>query len=164
VVTARWLGAPWRVAARLVTGIGLATIGWRQPRQLLGVVVAAVLVAVVQAMRQGDVAAALAVSSVALCAIVCPLADAAVCRRSEDAADRYAAVCGVGPQLASALRSTHSGLSSREVNWTRRMLSRHPSVDRRLEVLDAIVIRPRRASTRTVGERECLARDGHRCP
>ena len=91
VLTAMWLGAPWRLAARLVTGIGLATIGRRQPIHLLGVVVvAAVLVAVVQAVQQGDVATALTLSSVALCAIVCPLADAAVCRRSEYAADRYA--------------------------------------------------------------------------
>ena len=54
-VIAPWLGAPWHLTALLFTGIGLATIGWRQPIDLLGVVVvAAVLAAVVQAVRQGD--------------------------------------------------------------------------------------------------------------
>ena len=49
VLTAMWFGVPWRFAARLVVGIGLGTIGRRQPRHLLGVVlVAAVLVTVVQ--------------------------------------------------------------------------------------------------------------------
>jgi hypothetical protein len=83
-MSAMWLGAPWRLIARVVTGVGLVTIGRRQPIHVLSVVVVAVvLVAVVQAVQQGDVATALTLSSVALCAIGCPLAHAAVCRRSE---------------------------------------------------------------------------------
>jgi len=43
-------------------------------------------------------------SVVAVCADVCPLVDAAVSRRGEYAADRYAAGVGVEPQLAAALQ------------------------------------------------------------
>lgn len=87
-----WLAAPWRFASRLVIGIGLATVGRRQPLRLLAVVVlAGVVVAVVQALQQRQWAVAAVLSAVAVCAVVCPLVDAAVSRRSEYAADRYAA-------------------------------------------------------------------------
>jgi Zn-dependent protease with chaperone function len=41
--------------------------------------------------------------------MACPLADAAVSRRSEYAADRYAADVGVVPQLAGALQILTDG-------------------------------------------------------
>jgi ABC-type Co2+ transport system permease subunit len=99
-----WLALPWRFASRLVIGIALATVGRRQPLRLLAVVVlAGVVVAVVQAVQQRQWAVAALLSAVAVCAVVYPLVDAAVSRRCEYAADRYAAGVGLGPQLAAAL-------------------------------------------------------------
>jgi STE24 endopeptidase len=130
-----WLALPWRLASRLVIGIGLATIGRRQPLRLLAVVVlAGVVVAVVQAVQQRQWAVAAVLSAVAVCAVVCPLLDAAVSRRSEYAADRYAAGVGLGPQLAAALQVLDGG-QRRRPRLVARLLSRHPSVARRIAVL-----------------------------
>ena len=105
-----WLALPWRFASRLVIGIGLATVGRRQPLRLLGVVVlAGVVVAVVQAVQQRQWAVAAVLSAVAVCAVVCPLVDAAVSRRSEYAADRYAAGVGVGRSWRRALQVLDGG-------------------------------------------------------
>jgi STE24 endopeptidase len=128
-----WLATPWRLAARLFVGLGLATVGRRQPTGLL----AAVVIAVGQCAQQGQVAAAATLSALAVFAIVCPLTVAAVSRRSEYAADRFAAARGAAPQLASALRVMHGSRSARPVTWTRRALSRHPSIEHRLDALDA---------------------------
>jgi STE24 endopeptidase len=130
-----WLALPWRFASRLVIGIGLATVGRRQPLRLLApVVLAGVVVAVVQAVQQRQWAVAVVLSSVAVCAVVCPLADAAVSRRSEYAADRYAAGAGLGLQLAVALQVLDGG-QRRRPGVVARLLSRHPSVARRIAVL-----------------------------
>ena len=71
------LSQAWRhrsKPSRLVIGIGLATVGRRQPLRLLGVVVlAGVVVAVVQAVQQRQWAVAAVLSAVAVCAVVCPL-------------------------------------------------------------------------------------------
>ncbi len=129
-----WLATPWRVASRLVIGIGLATVGRRQPRRLLGlVVVAAVVIAAVQSAQQGQLAAALVLATVAICAVVCPLVDAWVSRRSEYAADRFAVACGVGPQLVDALNRMDNG--ARRQSWTQRALNRHPSLERRADAM-----------------------------
>lgn len=75
-----WLALPWRFVSRLVIGIGLATVGRRQPLQLLAVVgMAGIVVAVVQAVQQRQWAVSVVLSAV----VVCPLVDAAVSRRSE---------------------------------------------------------------------------------
>lgn len=130
-----WLALPWRLASRLVIGIGLATVGRRQPLRLLALVaLAGLVVAVVQAVQQRHWAVAVVLSSVAVCARVCPLADAAVSRRSEYAADRYAADVGMGPQLAGALQVLAGG-QPRRVGLVARLLSRHPEVSRRIEAL-----------------------------
>ena len=130
-----WLALPWRFASRLVIGIGLATVGRRQPLRLLAVVVlAGVVVAVVQAVQQDQWAVAAVLSAAAVCAVVCPLLDAAVSRRSEYAADRYAAGVGLGPQLAAALQVLDGG-QRRRPRLVARLLSRHPSVARRIAVL-----------------------------
>jgi STE24 endopeptidase len=130
-----WLALPWRFASRLVIGIGLATVGRRQPLRLLALVVlVGVVVAVVQAVHQRKWAVAVVLSAVAVCAVVCPLVDAAVSRRSEYAADRYAAGAGLGPQLAAALQVLDGGQRLRP-RLVARLLSRHPSVARRIAVL-----------------------------
>jgi STE24 endopeptidase len=132
-----WLALPWRFASRLVIGIGLATVGRRQPLRLLAVVVVAgVVVAVVQAVQQRQWAVAVVLSAVAVCAVVCPLLDAAVSRRSEYAADRYAAGVGLGPQLAAALQIL-DGAQRRRPRLVARLLGRHPSVARRIAVLSS---------------------------
>lgn len=133
-----WLALPWRFASRLVIGIGLATVGRRQPLRLLVLVVlAGVVVAVVQAVQQRHWAVAVVLSAVAVCTVVCPLADAAVSRRSEYAADRYAADVGVGPQLAGALQVL-AGRQPRRVGLVARLLSRHPQMGRRIEALGGV--------------------------
>ena len=130
-----WLALPWRLASRLVIGIGLATVGRRQPLRLLALVaLAGVVVAVVQAVQQRHWAVAVVLSAVAVCTVVCPLADAAVSRRSEYAADRYASGAGLGPQLAAALQVLDGG-QRRRLRLVARLLSRHPSVARRIAVL-----------------------------
>jgi STE24 endopeptidase len=130
-----WLAAPWRFAVRLVIGLGLALTG-RQPRPLLAVViVAGVVVAVVQAVQQQQWTSAVILGGVAFAAVVCPLADAAISRRSEYAADRYAASAGLGPQLAAALPILDKSHGSRGT-WTSRLLSRHPDVEHRIAALN----------------------------
>jgi STE24 endopeptidase len=132
-----WLALPWRFASRLVIGIGIATVGRRQPLRLLAVVgLAGVVVAVVQAVQQRQWAVAAVLSAVAVCAVVCPLLDASVSRRSEYAADRYAAGVGLGPQLAAALQVLDGG-QRRRPRVVARLLSRHPSVARRIAVLSS---------------------------
>jgi Zn-dependent protease with chaperone function len=130
-----WLALPWRFASRLVIGIGIGTVGRRQPLRLLAVVVlAGVVVALVQALQQRQWAVAVVLSAVAVCAVVCPLVDAAASRRGEYAADRYAAGAGLGPQLAAALQVLDGG-QRRRPGMVARLRSRHPSVARRIAVL-----------------------------
>ena len=58
-VISTWQSLPWRLTSRAVLGRGLATVGRKQPIRLLGVVVgAAVIRALVQAITQGQTAAA----------------------------------------------------------------------------------------------------------
>ncbi len=135
-----WLALPWRFASRLVIGIGLATVGRRQPLRLLALVVlAGVVIAVVQAVQQRHWAVAVVLSAVAVCAVVCPLVDAAVSRRSEYAADRYAATAGLGEQLAAALHVLDGGRRRRRrAGLLARLLSRHPEVGRRIEALGGV--------------------------
>ena len=129
-----WLAAPWRFACRLLIGVGLAMFG-RQPRRLLAaVVVAGVVVAVVQAVQQRQWTVALVLGGVALAAVACPLLDAAVSRRGEFTADRYAAAAGLGPELAAALQ-TLDRRGSRRRGWTARALAHHPDLDRRVAAL-----------------------------
>ena len=133
-----WLAAPWRLPARLMIGIAMTLTGARrQPRLLLAVVAAAeVIVAVAQAMAQHHWLVASLIGGVATAAVGCPLIDAAVSRRSEYAADRFAAEHGVGPQLAAAFRVLDRGASCRRSPMARFLVS-HPSTSRRVEALTA---------------------------
>ena len=130
-----WLAAPWRFASRLMIGIGLAAVGRRQPRPLLALVtVAVVVIAVVQSVQQGQIAAPALLAAMLVCAAGCPLADAWLARRSEFAADRFAAERGAGRQLAAALRNLDRR-PRRKRTWTQRALSRHPSTQRRIQTI-----------------------------
>ena len=139
-----WLATPWRFASRLLIGIGLATIGRRQPMRLLAlVVVAGVVVAVVQAIQQRQLAVAFVLSTVSICAVVCPLGDAWVSRRSEYAADRFTAQCGAGPHLVAALTQMDR-VRGRTPSWTQLALNRHPSIERRVDAMDRYAATPSR--------------------
>ena len=125
-----WLVTPCRFAARLVINIGLVTVGRRQPvRAVAAVAAVAVIVAVVQAVQAQQWAVAWVLSGCAVATVICPLADAAVCRRSEHAADRYAASIGMAAPLAAALRSV--GPAERRALLPR-LLDHHPSSDTRI--------------------------------
>ena len=69
--------------------------------------------------------------------MACPLVGAAISRRSENAADRYTAQVGLGPQLASALQILPAPGHGRRLSWTQRALARHPDVHRRIAALHA---------------------------
>ena len=133
-----WLASPWRLASRLMIGIAMTLTGaQRQPRLLLAVVAAAeVIIAVAQAATQHQWLVAFLIGGIVTAAIGCPLVDAAVSRRSEYAADRFAAQQGVGPDLADALRVLDRGASSRRSPMAR-LLASHPSTSRRLKALTA---------------------------
>jgi STE24 endopeptidase len=133
-----WLAAPWRLTVRLMTGIAMTLTGARrQPRLLLAVVaVAEVIVAVAQAAMQQQWLVAFLIGGITTAAVLCPLIDTAVSRRSEYAADRFAAQQGVGPDLADALRVLDRGASHRRSPMAR-LLASHPSTSRRLKALTA---------------------------
>ena len=133
-----WLAAPWRLTARLMTGIAMTLTGARhQPRLPLAVVAAAeVIVAVAQAMAQHQWLVALLIGGVATTALGCPLIDAAVSRRSEYAADRFAAQRGVGSHLADALRVVDRGAACRRSPIVS-LVASHPSTSRRVTALTA---------------------------
>jgi len=131
-----WLASPWRLTARLMAGIAMALTGARrQPRLLLAVVAAAeVIVAVAQAMAQHQWIVASLIGGVATAAVGCPLVDAAVSRRSEYAADRFAAQNGVGSDLADALRVLDRGASCLR-SPIARLPASHPSTRRRIDAI-----------------------------
>jgi STE24 endopeptidase len=134
-LVAAWLAAPWRFAERFILGFARGVAG-RQPRGLLPLVVgAAVGVALVQAIQQGQVAVAVVLSALAVFGVLCPLADAALSRRGEFAADRYAAAAGYGLALAAALRRFDDGSEHRRRGLVERALARHPSIEQRLDAL-----------------------------
>ena len=140
-VISTWLAVPWRLTSRAVFGLGLATVGRRQPIRLLGLVVgAAVVRAVVQAICQGQTAAAALLCALAACAVLCPLADAWISRRSEFAADRFATQHGAGPQLAAALTRLNPRRGGRQ-SWTQAALKRHPNTARRIAAIDRLQAR-----------------------
>lgn len=127
-----WLAAPWRYAAGVLVGFCLARIGRRRLWPTAVVALAAVVVAVVQAVQRGDWPAAAVLGGLAAASIACPFADAAVGRSSEYAADRYARSVGAGPDLATALRFIGDGRRSGLLaTW----VERHPTVPRRVERL-----------------------------
>ena len=82
-----WLTAPWRATASVLAGLASALAG-RHPRQGLSIVVVAGLaVAVIRALQQGRWMAGGVLVAVGLTAVLVPLANAAISRRSEYAAD-----------------------------------------------------------------------------
>jgi STE24 endopeptidase len=129
-----WLAAPWRLMTRVLTGIA-STLAGGQPRPGLAVVVGAGLaVAVTHALQQGQWRVVGVLAFVGVAAVLCPLADAAMSRRSEFAADRFAAAHGLAPELAAALRAMDGGQRAAG-GWSRLLLASHPTLDRRISAI-----------------------------
>jgi STE24 endopeptidase len=119
-----FLAAPWRLAATLLTGLASILAG-RQPRRGVAVVVVAGLaVAVTRALHQGQWLVGGVLAFLGLAAVLCPLADAAIRRRSECAADRFAADHGLALELVAALHAMDDGRSA-AAGWPRRLLASH---------------------------------------
>jgi Zn-dependent protease with chaperone function len=117
-----------------------APLARHQPRALLALVITAgVVVATYQAAARNDWSNVAVLSSLAVCAVVVPIADTAVSRVAEYAADTRAARSGYEVGLAAALR----GAEPTEVTERPWLLRHHPSTDRRLRRLDqAAVLAP----------------------
>lgn len=129
-----WFAMPWRVAYRLGGRIA-APMARRQPRALLaGVVLAATIIAISQAIQHGEWSSAAVLGALALCRFISPIADAAISRASEHAADQYAAQIGYSKALTLALRTMHVKETGQ---LTHPWLRDHPAIDRRLRRLEA---------------------------
>ena len=100
------------------------------------VIAAGVAVAVTRALYQGQVLVGGVLAFVGLAAVLCPLADAAISRQSEFAADRFAADHGLALELAAALHAMNDGRSA-ACGWPRRLLAFHPTSDQRIHELVA---------------------------
>jgi hypothetical protein len=70
-----------------------------------------------------------------LSAVLCPLAGAAISRRAELAATRFAASDGLAQELATALQTIEDGRPPAVPGWSRRLLSSHPPAGQRITVL-----------------------------
>jgi Zn-dependent protease with chaperone function len=125
-----WLTAPWRLAAAMFDGL-LRAIVHRVPTARAALVLVPVVgvVAGVQLAQQQAWAPLAVLVGLALAVGVQPLAEAAVTRASERAADEHTTQAGFGPDLAAALQQ-------RPVNdRSRRWLATHPRLIDRLEHL-----------------------------
>jgi STE24 endopeptidase len=131
-----WLAAPWRRAAGFTLGFCMGLVGRRQSLKLTAVLATGVLVtAVVQAMQRSDWVTAAVLAALPIFGFGAPLADAALSRASERAADRYTVAMGMGPALAGALR--HVGGMTADGGGLHRAFNRHPPLEDRLVELAA---------------------------
>lgn len=135
VPAACWLAGPWRLVAGAVVGVCWVLAGRPRLNWLLGLEVAAALVLAVAGLGgQGRWGAAVGLGIAGLCVVGCPLLTAAACRRSEHAADAFAAACGYGPALA--LLVTHVVGRRRPTGFMGRLLVDHPDPTARARALD----------------------------
>jgi STE24 endopeptidase len=129
-----WLASPWRLTTRVLTGVA-STLAGGQPRPGMAVVVVAGLaVAVIHALQQGQWLVGGVLAFVGAAAVLCSLADAAISRRSEFAADRFAADHGLALELAAALRAMDDDQRVAG-EWSWRFLASHPTPDRRISAI-----------------------------
>ena len=135
-----WLTAPWRATARGLTGLAKFLAG-RHPRQGLSIVaVTGLAVAVIRAQQQGRWMAGGVLVVVGLTAVLVPLTNAAISRRSEYAADLFAADHGLAIELTAALRVLNDG--NRATRRWSRLLSTHPTSEQRIKALQAATVGP----------------------
>ena len=129
-----FLAAPWRLAASLLTGLAGILAGRHPRRGVAVVVVAGVVVAVMLALHQGQWMVGGVLAFLGLAAVLCPLVDAAVSRRSEFAADRFVVDHGLALELAAALHAMNDGRSAAE-GWSWRLRASHPTAEQRTRAL-----------------------------
>jgi STE24 endopeptidase len=130
-----WLALPWRLFCGAVLRVASRLAG-RQPRVALSaVVVAAFVVAIVQASQHHVWSIVAVLGSLVVFSVACPLVDAAISRASERAADRYAAEAGLGHELACALVSISPDSRHRQ-RRSEAILARHPRTAQRVRDLD----------------------------
>jgi STE24 endopeptidase len=129
-----WLTAPWRTAVRATYRAATALTSRRQRRWLLvGVASLAFAVAIGQAARAGNCPVVAVLTALIVCTTAAPLADAAISRSSEYAADRFVADTGMGADVAAAITVLDRG--RREQSLAGRMLALHPHPDARARAL-----------------------------
>ena len=129
-----WLAAPWRVFSRTTVAVCARVAGPQPVGALLVAAGAAFGIAIGQGARAGQWGTVAVLSALVAFAVVTPLADAAISRASERAADRFAAHVGFGTELALALAALGTGHRHRILG---RLLERHPCTSRRLDDLAA---------------------------
>jgi STE24 endopeptidase len=134
VLLLSWLAGLWRLTTRVLTGLANTLAGCQPRLGRVVVVVAGLAVAVAHALQQGQWMGGGVLAFVAVAAVLCPVADAAISRRSEFDADRFAADHGLALELAAALRLL-DGERSAGSAWPRRLLACHPTPDRRITAL-----------------------------
>jgi STE24 endopeptidase len=119
---------------------GLAsTLAGRHPRQGLSIAVLAGLAAAeFRALQQGQWMAGGVLLVVGLTAVFVPRANAAISRRSEYAADRFAADHGLAIEWAAALRVLDDGKRAPR-GWLR-LLSTHPTFEQRIRALQTTTV------------------------
>ncbi len=131
---------------RLLSRI-LCVLGGRQPRPLLALLLTAqVVVAVVQAIDRGQWLVAGVLAGVAMATVLTPLAHAVISRRSEFAADGFAADHGLAAPLASALRTLAGDRPL--ASQPRELLASHPAPGQRIDALQPGGPAPRHAAPR----------------
>lgn len=128
-----WLAAPWRMVYRTVIKLCARLTGPQSSRLLVIVVAAAFGISFARAEHAGQWSTVGVLSALGLFVVVTPLADAAISRSSERAADRFAAHIGYSAELALALATLDSGHHSGPLA---RLVERHPRTPRRIEDLE----------------------------
>ncbi len=142
ILLVSWLTAPWRWAARLLTGLASVLAGRQPEGGAMIILVAGLAVAVTRTLHQGQWMVGGVLVFVALSTVLCPLADAAISRRAEMAADLFAADHGLASELATALHALDDGHRAPR-GWSRRFLASHPTPDQRIRGLIAATGAPR---------------------
>jgi STE24 endopeptidase len=97
--------------------------------------------AVARVPHRGQLLAGGVLLVVGLAAVSCSLADAAVSRRAEFAADRFAADRGLALQLVAALSALDAGRRA-DPGWPARLLASHPTTGRRISALGITTTHP----------------------
>jgi STE24 endopeptidase len=130
-----WLAAPWRLAAAIFAGL-LRAIMRHVPTARASLVLVPVVgvIAAVQLAQHHAWFALTMLVGLALIVAVEPLAQAAISRASERAADDYTARLGSGPDLAAALQ--RGQVTDRTVPW----LATHPRLADRVNRLQGTTL------------------------
>lgn len=136
-----WLAAPWRVTRNLLVALASVLSGRQSQRGAMVAVVVGLAVAVTRTLHQGQWMVGGVLVFLGLAVVLCPLADAAISRRAEFVADRFAADHGLALELAAALKALDDGHRSAR-GWSRRLLASHPAFDQRIRALLAATAAP----------------------